>query len=59
MGNIRYLRVQGTSDGHLSLFCKHISHEVVSSTGDYAIHTIRLTGIVYLKINNKNAFIIC
>lgn len=44
-----YLRVQGTNNGRLPLFGKHISHEKVAITGDCAVQTILLTGKVYLK----------
>lgn len=44
-----YLRVKGLSNNRLPLFGEHISHEKVAPTGDGALHTILLTGKVYLK----------
>lgn len=44
-----YLRVQGTNNGQLPLFGKHISHEKVAATGDRAIQSVLLTGKEYLK----------
>lgn len=41
------------SDSHIVHFDKHICHEKVTTTGDYAVQAILLTGKVYLKRKNR------
>lgn len=54
MGSLVYLRVQRMSNSHVVHFDKHICHEKVTTTGDYAVQAVLLTGKIDLCLKREN-----